>query len=180
MTGKAEEWVGIGRLHGPFGIKGWVRATSFADPPEHILAFSNWWIGEERQLPRQSGDNDLTKFKLLSGKPHTRGVVAALQGIETPEAAQALSGLDIWVPRSLLPEPEQDTHYWADMVGSQVVEKDGRLLGVVDYLFSTGANDVLVVRQPDGGERLLPFIRDVVLTVNVESRTITVCLMPGM
>lgn len=180
MTDKEQEWVAIGRLQGPFGVKGWVRATSFADPPEHILEFSDWWIGEDRQSTGQSGGDELKKVTLLSGQKHTKGVVVSLQGVETPEAAQLLSGLDIWVPRAWLPEPEEDTHYWADMVGSQVIESDGRVLGVVAYLFGTGANDVLVVQEPNGEERLLPFTREVVQAVDAEARTITVSLMPGM
>lgn len=180
MTDTEEEWVAVGRLHGPFGVKGWVRATSFSDPPEHILAFSDWWIGEERQITHASGGDALRKFRLLSGQKHTKGVVASLRGVETPEAAQRLSGLDIWVPRAWLPEPEEDTHYWTDMIGSQVVESSGQVLGVVAYLFATGANDVLVVREPNGEERLLPFTREVVQSVDVETRTITVSLMPGM
>ncbi len=190
MTGRAgsskqppaseTEWVAVGRLQGPFGVKGWVRILSFTDPPEHILTFSNWWLGGGRQAVAHPATGDLEKVVFLSGQRHARGVVVQLQGVETPEAAQALSGLDVWVPRTDLPEPEEDMHYWADMIGSQVIENNGRLLGVVDHLFATGANDVLVIREPDGKERLLPFTREVIQTVDTATRTITVCLMSGM
>lgn len=180
MTTPEDGWVAVGQLHGPFGVKGWVRVLPFTDPVERILAFPDWWIGTESQVAATPGANGLKKIPVLSGQKHTRGVVVQLQGVQTPEAAQVLSGLEVWVPRAALPEPEEDSHYWADLVGLQVVETTGNPLGVVAYLFATGANDVLVVQEPDGEERLLPFTREVIQTVDLEARTITVSLLPGM
>ncbi|MEO5340220.1 MAG: ribosome maturation factor RimM [Magnetococcus sp. MYC-9] len=178
MTNNATDWVAVGRLQGAFGVKGWVRITTFTDPPEHILSFADWWLGEESAI--HSGAAIPQKVDRLAGRKHARGVVAHLHGVENPEAAQRLSGLDLWVPRSHLPDPEEGEHYWTDMIGAQVVTTEGEPLGVVDHLFATGANDVLVVREADGGERLLPFTREVVQTVDRHDRVITVCLMSGM
>ena len=180
MAGKSTDWVSVGRLQGPFGVKGWVRVLSLTDPPERILTFAGWWLGAGCPTAARPNADGLRRVKLLAGQRHTRGVVAQLQGVETPEAAQALSGLEAWVARAALPEPEEDEHYWADMIGARVVESDGRELGVVAYLFATGANDVLVVQTPDGKERLLPFTREVVQTVDVAAQVITVSLMSGM
>ncbi|MEO5364018.1 MAG: ribosome maturation factor RimM [Magnetococcus sp. DMHC-8] len=180
MADAATGWVSVGRLQGPFGVKGWVRVLSFTEPPERLLTYTDWWVGGEGRGEAQPADGQLRQVTLLSSQQHARGVVVLLQGVETPEMARAWSGLTVWVPRAALPEPEEDAHYWADLVGAQVVEVDGRVLGVVSHLFATGANDVLVVQEPDGGERLLPFIREVVQAVDVATRTITVCLMPGM
>ncbi|MBF0461194.1 MAG: 16S rRNA processing protein RimM [Magnetococcales bacterium] len=180
MTENNADWVSVGRLQGPFGVKGWVRVLSSTDPPERILTFADWWLGEGRPTATRANVDGLRKVKLLSGQRHTRGVVVHLEGVDTPDAAQLLSGLDAWVARASLPEPAEGEHYWADMIGARVVEADGRELGVVAYLFATGANDVLVVQEPDGEERLLPFTREVVQTVDVATQTITVCLMSGM
>ncbi|WP_130471338.1 ribosome maturation factor RimM [Candidatus Magnetaquicoccus inordinatus] len=179
MTGNHPEWVSIGRLLGPFGVKGWIRVLSYTDPAEGVLDFDDWWIGKA-----ESGGNpiasQLRQVPLLDGASHTRGIVAQLEGLDTPEKARLWSGLGIWVPRTELPEPEEDAHYWTDLIGCQVVEENGQLLGTVDHLFSTGANDVLVVREANGEERLLPFIREVVIDIQIDQKTITVCLMPGM
>lgn len=179
MTDQPIEWISIGRLLGPFGVKGWIRVLSHTDPPEGILDFDDWWVGRanDGDTPQTS---QLRQVAVLDGEAHSRGIVAQLEGIDSPESARLWSGLGIWVPRSALPEPDEDAHYWADMVGCQVVEENGNGLGTVDYLFATGANDVLVVRQDDGEERLLPFIREVVLAVDVDRKIITVRLMPGM
>ncbi|MBF0185254.1 MAG: 16S rRNA processing protein RimM [Magnetococcales bacterium] len=179
MTEAQAEWISIGRLLGPFGVKGWIRVLSYTDPPEAILDYDDWWIGRA-----DSGDSptasQLRQVNLLDDEVHARGIVVLLDGVENPEAARLWSGMGIWVPRSELPEAEEDAHYWADMIGCQVVEENGSPLGTVEYLFATGANDVLVVREAEGGERLLPFIREVVLEVDVTRRTITVRLMSGM
>ena len=174
------DWVAVGRLQGPFGVKGWVRVLSFTEPYERILTYSEWWLRENTLIPQRGEICRSRKIRLLSGRKHQRGVVASLQGMDTPEAARAFSGLSVWVPRSQLPEPEEGTHYWTDLVGLQVVTVDGQVLGVVEYVFATGANDVLAVREPSGEERLLPFNHEVVQNVDTSARTITVSLMPGM
>jgi 16S rRNA processing protein RimM len=179
VTDNQPDWVSVGRLLGPFGVKGWIRVLSHTDPPDGILDFDAWWVGraDDGETPQTS---QLRHVALLDGESHSRGIVAQLEGIATPEAARLWSGLGIWVPRSALPEPDKDAHYWADMIGCHVQEENGQGLGTVEYLFATGANDVLVVRSADGEERLLPFIREVVLEVDVDLKRITVCLMPGM
>lgn len=174
------DWVTVGQLRGSFGVKGWVHISSFTKPQERILEFSAWWLGEDTQDSRHGSHSNLRKVECLSGKKHQRGVVARLQGVDSLEMARELSGLVVCVPRHQLPEPEEGAHYWADMLGLQVVTKNGKVLGIVEQLFATGANDVLVVREQDGGERLLPFTHEVIQDVNTSTRTITVCLMPGM
>lgn len=180
------KWVAIGQIQGPFGVKGWVRVLSFMEPYERILAFSEWWLGKDEPIlePDEAHAHDATrthkKVRIVSGKKHQRGVVAHLHGMATPEQAQTIHGLNMWVPRAQLPEPEEAAHYWVDMVGLQVVTDDGKTLGVVARLFATGANDVLVVHAPDGEERLLPFTEEVIQKVDTATQTITVCLMPGM
>jgi len=176
-----DRWVAIGQLQGTFGVKGWMRVWSFTEPREQILAFSEWWIGENRLILQYNDPCcDYEKFKLVSGRKHRRGVVARLQDVVSPERVKELSGLIIYVPRHQLPEQEKETHYWTDMAGLQVVTGDGHILGVVASLFATGANDVLVVRESNGGERLLPFTHEVVQNVDLSAQTITVCLMSGM
>ena len=179
MVSKRTGWVAVGRLQGAFGVKGWVRILSFTDPPERILSFFDWWLGDKSPVsaPPEAASK---RVALLSGQKHGRGVVALLRGVESPEAARALSGLNVWVPRGALPELQEGANYWADMMGLQVVTQEGQTLGVVAYLFATGANDVLVVQDAHGEERLLPFIQEVIQSVDLDSQTITVSLMPGM
>ncbi|OSM01961.1 putative Ribosome maturation factor rimM [Magnetofaba australis IT-1] len=95
-------------------------------------------------------------------------------------AAEALYGARLEVARADLPAPDEDEVYWLDLIGCAVVDADsGANLGVVADMMSTGANDVIVVNGPDG-ERLLPYIADVVIEADMETRTVRVRPLPGM
>lgn len=174
----------MGRLQGAFGVKGWMRVLSFTEPVETILTFPVWWInrhGAGAQHTRMSAqEGAFEQLALLSGRKHRRGVVALFEGIDSPEAVRRFVGYDVWIPRDRLDEPEAGSHYWADLVGSRVMTDDGHVVGVVTSLFETGANDVVVVQEPDGGERLLPFTHEVIRNVDTRTQTVTVSLLPGM
>lgn len=166
-----ERWVEIGQVKGIFGVKGEMRVQAFTEAPEGILAFPSWWIGRDETSRRE--------FTLIGGRPHGKGVVASVQGIDTPEAVRPLLGLPIWVPRHILPETDQEEFYWADLVGCLVETQEGTPLGPVVAMMATGANDVLVVRH-EGKELLLPFIADVVIEVEIKKRRLVVHLLPGL
>ena len=84
----------------------------------------------------------------------------------------ALIGREITVPREDLPETSPDEYYWSELEGTKIITTEGDELGTIDHLFSTGANDVMVVKGEK--EHLLPFIADVVLEVNLADGVITV------
>lgn len=104
---------------------------------------------------------------------HSAWLLAKLAGIETPEQAQALKGKAIEAPRAALPRPEDGTYYWADLVGLEVVNTQGLVLGVVKGMLSSGAQDVMEL-QGDQKTRLLPWVSAVVKRVDLESGRIEV------
>jgi 16S rRNA processing protein RimM len=154
----------VGRIAGIYGVKGWVRVTSYTDPAENILRYGPWIIG--RGHPQRA-------CRILAGRVHGRGILAHIEGIEDREAARGLIGAEIRVGRVQFAAPEPGRQYWADLIGLRVVNRAGQLLGVVDHLMQTGANDVLVVT----GERrrLLPYVPGRVVTrVDLQAGTIEV------
>jgi len=154
----------MGRITAPYGVKGWVRVVTFTEAPENLLDYTPWHL----QL-----DDRWLAVELLDGHVHGKGLVVQLAGCDDRDAAAALSGTEVGIYRSQLPVPGDDEYYWSDLVGLQVFTTDDRLLGVVDHLIETGANDVLVIR----GERecLVPFIRDqVIQSVDLEAGVIRV------
>ncbi|NGZ26922.1 MAG: 16S rRNA processing protein RimM [Magnetococcales bacterium] len=167
-------WFQIGQIIGVFGVRGEVKVKPFMDDPTAALQAKVWGLGESAQ--------GLREVTLVHGRRHGPGLVVKLAGWDSPEAASALQGQTLWLPREYFPEPEEDAFYWQDLTGCRVVdEADGSDLGVVRGLFSTGSNDVLVVgREGERQERLLPFIRDVVIQVDMENRRLTVRLLPGL
>ena len=104
---------------------------------------------------------------------HSSWLLAKLDGIETREQAQALKGTAICVPRAALPEPAEGIYYWADLVGLEVVNAQGLVLGVVKGMISSGAQDVMELAGAQG-TRLLPWVGAVVKRVDLEAGRIEV------
>jgi len=161
LEGAAKRVV-LGRVVGVYGVRGWVKVFSETDPREGILRYSPWLVG-----------NSLTPRPVLEGRRHGKGVVARIAGCDDRDQAAAMVDQEIAVSRDRLPPPRLDEFYWIDLEGLEVWTADGTHLGAVDHLFSTGANDVLVVTGER--ERLLPFAwGDVIKSVDFDQRRIEV------
>jgi 16S rRNA processing protein RimM len=158
-TAPTEGPVVLGRVSGAFGILGWVRVVSFTDPPDNLLLYAPWLVG----------DGALWRpFTCASGRPHGSGFVVQLREIASRDQAQALAGSLIAVPRAALPATEEDEFYWRDLEGLSVVDVGGTPRGRVDHLFSNGVHDVLVIRRDERGPDLLvPFLRQFVPRVDL-------------
>lgn len=164
----------VGRIQGPYGIKGWVHVASFTDPKENIQSYSPW------QLCDQSDQTDWRDAQVEGIRPHKQGYVAKLSGIDDRNGAEAVKGQLIGVPEANLPEPEIGEYYWRDLIGAEVVNADGRQLGEVVSLLETGAHDVLVIKPVEGPDSraaediLIPFHGNYVLEVEADARRIQV------
>ena len=157
-TAQDDEHVVLGCLTSPYGVKGWLKVYSYTSPIEGIFEHAEWVLskrGERRAC------------KLSQGRPHGKGLVASLEGISSRELAEQWAGADILLPKQALPALAPGDYYWYQLEGLQVETLDGECLGQVNYLFETGANDVLVIRPSEASlderERLLPFLPDDVI-----------------
>lgn len=168
MTARAQRVVVIGRVAGVFGVRGWIKVYSYTEPRADILRHREWLLRR---------DGDWQPLSLRGGREHGKGLVAHLEGYDSPELARGLMDCDIGVPRAALPALAAGEYYWADLEGLRVVTEHGVELGVVDHLLETGANDVLVVK----GERehLIPYVRgEVVTDVDLEHGVMRVAWDP--
>ncbi len=150
----AEEPVVVGQVGGAHGVRGWVRLTSYTDPPGNLLQYRPWFLrcaGEWRGI------------EVLEARPRGEGFVAWFSGIQDRDAALALRGSEVGVPASSFPPADPGETYWRDLIGLRVVNRDGTALGIVERLIETGAHDVLVVKGER--ERLIPFAREFVTEV---------------
>ena len=119
-------------------------------------------------------DGGWKEFSLLSGHAHGSELLVKLAGVEDRDLAQSLRGCEVAVWHSQLPQLEKDEYYWSDLEGLNVVTVDGQSLGIVQRVFATGANDVLVVSDGEQ-ERLIPYLPDsVVLKVDLEAACLEV------
>jgi len=163
MNGERKRIV-IGKVGGPFGVKGWIKLLSWIEPREEIADYSPWQIGRGDQWK---------EWKVAEFRPHGKGLAARLVGLDDRDKAAELLGAEIAVWRDQLGEPEPGQYYWADLVGLEVKSADGASFGRVDGLMATGANDVLVVKGER--ERLIPFIHgQVIKGVDLDAGIITV------
>lgn len=155
----------VGRLHGAFGVRGELKLESFTQPKAAIFRYQPWTLRDAQGRERVVDG--------ARGRETAKGFVATLADVADRDAAEALRGGELWVPRSALPPPEQGEYYWVDLEGLRVMNLEGVDFGTVSHLFSTGVNDVLVTRGER--ERMIPFLMpDHVRAVDFDAGVITV------
>lgn len=152
MAGDTPERLIVGRIVGLFGVRGWVKVLSFTDPRDNVVRYRRWQLGQRGAW---------RGVKVEDGRAHGKGVVAKLEGCDDRDAATLLIGAEIAIEREQLEALAPGEYYWTDLIGLKVLTEQGVELGVVDHLFETGANDVLVVRGER--ERLIPYVRGQVI-----------------
>ena len=160
----AEQRVLVGRVAGLYGVRGWVKIFSFTEPRTNILEYSPWHL---------HGDESFAECTIAEGRVHGKGLIARIDGVSDRDAAARYVGAEISVNREQFGDESADEHYWIDLQGMQVETTDGKVLGTVEHLFATGANDVMVVEGDR--RRLVPFVADdVVRRVDKAGRKIVV------
>jgi 16S rRNA processing protein RimM len=165
--------VDVGRITAAYGVKGWVKIHSQTEPPENIFDYQPW------QLKTRHGVKPIT---LVEWKPHGKGYVAQLKGIDDRNQAEALCPVGIAVDKSVFPALDADDYYWHQLEGCRVFSlyNNKRLdFGKVKRIMPTGANDVLVVVGDEGSidrnERLIPYVLgQFIQEVDIDNNIITV------
>lgn len=152
--------VALGRFGSPFGILGWIKVISYTDPVDNILNYSPWIV--------VFNDNTQLLIKEVKGKIHGNNLVVTFGQCKDRNQAQTYTNLEIYVDRAQLPPPSNDEYYWIDLIGLSVSNSEGEQLGLVKQVFATGSNDVLIVKEENGKEHYIPYIKDVILEVNLE------------
>lgn len=172
----ASDTIVVGKIGASYGIKGWLRITSYTEVLEGIFEFSPW-------LLNINGENKT--FHVEHWKRHNKGVVAKLQGVDDRDQAELIKNVEISIHEEQLPELDENDFYWRDLIGMQVVTEKGYDLGTVEQMFETGANDVMLVKANlkdafGAKQRMIPYLLDqVVKQVNKEAKSITVDWDPG-
>jgi len=155
----------LGNISGVFGIKGWVKIHSHTEPREAISQYSPWILKKRGEEQTQ---------RVLKLQRNGKSVIAQLDNVDDRNQAEILVGYDIYVQRDQLQKLPEQEYYWTDLEGLTVFNLDNASLGKVDYLIETGANDVLIVKDDEGNERLIPYIDDVVLEVDLNNQRLKV------
>lgn len=183
-----QDAVEVARIGEAWGVKGWFRVVPFAADPQAIYSSRRWFI----KPPQPTATSPLPKIRphlpellrITEAKTHGDGAVACARGVESRAEAEALRGARVFVARSSFPTASADEYYWVDLIGLQVVNRKGEVLGTVQGLIDTGPQSVLrVLAAGLGGsapaadtpaERLIPFVAAYVDTVSLEGKCIVV------
>ncbi|HIQ07710.1 MAG TPA: ribosome maturation factor RimM [Thiotrichaceae bacterium] len=154
----------LGKISGVFGVKGWVKIFSHTLPIQQIVSYSPLY------LRYKSG---WQAIEVVKGQKQGKAVVAQLEGIDDRDQAFALIGTEIGIRQDQLPTLQSGSYYWSELQGLTVVNQQQIELGRVDWLFSTGSNDVLVVKGEK--EHMVPWIEEsVIIAVDQEKKQILV------
>jgi 16S rRNA processing protein RimM len=169
--------VEVGRVLGAWGLKGGIRVKAFAADPQALFSTKRWYLQPPDSVRPAPGAGTLpTMLRVAQAREQGDAVVATLHDIEDRDAAEALKGARIFVPRGSFPTPSDGEHYWVDLIGLAVINRAGLLLGQVVGLIETGPHSVLRV-QPgaaDASEHLIPFVDAYVDAVDQSARCIRV------
>ena len=178
----------VGRFLDAWGVKGWLKVLPHSTDPEALLAAELWFLQapDAKFRPGFNAFTGTVSLQVGEAKIHSDSVVAKFSGIDDRTAAEALRGSRIFLPRSSFPVASKDEFYWVDLIGLNVVNREGVALGCVRDLMATGPQSVLCVEystpQIDGGtsmaERMIPFVSVFIDNVDIAGKCITVDWQP--
>ena len=152
----------LGVVIGAQGLKGEVKVKTFTQSPQKLGAYG--------PLHTKDGKG----FRVLSVREAKDGAVVVLEGVNDRNAAEALKGTELYVPRSALPKENTDEFYHADLIGLRAEDTEGRAMGMVRALHNFGAGDVIELVRDDGDEVFLPFTREVAQEIDIEGGRIVI------
>ena len=174
-----DDAVEVGRILDAWGIKGWFKIQPHSASPEALFSSKRWFLQPAERGPRAFEGTVL--MRVQQAKEHSDSVVASAHDITDRNMAERLKGSRILVSRASFPTPSPDEFYWVDLIGLQVINREGVELGTVSDLMSTGPNTVLVMQwEADGKtqERMIPFVNAFVDNVDLNARRILVDWQP--
>ena len=170
----------VGRILGAWGVKGWIRVQPHAKDPQALFSSRRWFLLPADRPGSRAAVPLPALLRITHSRSHGGDVVAAAQELGDRIAAQAVQGARVFVSRASFPTAGDGEYYWIDLIGLEVVNRDGQALGTVIDLIDTGAHSVLRLRRPDAApgaaaheaQRLIPFVAAFIDDVDLAARRI--------
>ncbi len=165
-------YLAVGYIAGVHGLRGEVKVELFTDYPERFAPGVILFAGDE-----------LEPVTVRYARPHKTHMLLAFTHVTDRDTAEELRGQWLFVDEKHAVALEENTYWVHDILGMTVISEDGEMLGVIQDVIFTGANEVYVVQPAaaDGADELmLPAIADVVQQVDLATRKMTVRLIPGL
>jgi 16S rRNA processing protein RimM len=156
------EWITIGQVVAPFGIRGEVKMYPQTDFPERIVTHPFLYLGPEH-----------APFRPLEARPHGKIILLRLQDVTDANTAETLRGKIVMIPANEIASLDSDQFFIHQLIGLQATHINGTPLGTVADIFS-GAQDLLVIRNPGKPDVLVPLVKALVPTVDIPNRIIVI------
>ena len=183
-----EDAIEVGRILDAWGVKGWLKVLPHSTDPEALLSAGTWYLQtpDVKFRPGFSLFSGTVALQIEESKIHSGSVVVKFAGLDDRTAAESLRGTRIFLSRSSFPAASVDEYYWVDLIGLNVVNREGAALGCVRDLMTTGPQSVLCIEYTStledgsslGAERLIPFVAAYVDKVDIAGKCITVDWQP--
>ena len=166
-----QEYFGIGQIVNHFGIKGMVKVNPFTDDISQFEKLKSILLVK---------DGKLSEVEIEETKYSKNQVLLKLKGIDTVEEAEKYRGCYLKIARSNSKKLPKDTYFIADLLGLTVYTDENILLGKVEDIYNSGANDIYVIKSEDGKQILLPGTKEVIKQIDLEQERITVHIIKGL
>jgi 16S rRNA processing protein RimM len=162
-------YLAVGTLRRSHGIRGDILLDVMTDFPERLKPGTHIFVGDKKQA-----------LKITRRRPHSDGMLLGFEGITTVEQTAKYRAQTVYVTAEDRPPLPDGEYYHHQIIGMSVVDETGAALGLITEIIETGANDVYVVKNADGREILLPALKQVLLDINLDTKTMRVHLLPGL
>ena len=165
------QYLEIGQIVNTFGIKGELKINPFTDDINRLDELKSMFVVKNKEL---------IPYEIETVRYHKNMVILKLKGINSMNEAEKLKGLYIKIDRKYAKKLPKGTYFIADLIGLEVYDENSNLLGSIDDIYNTGANDIYVVKNNLGKQILLPGIPQVIKKVDLENKKIVVHLLNGL
>jgi 16S rRNA processing protein RimM len=162
-------FLAVGKLRRPHGVHGDILMEVLTDFPERLQAGKTLYLGDAH-----------TPLELISIRHHQDLLILHFSGYSSPEQVSDLRNMIVYVLTQEVPPLPEGDYYQHQLIGLLVVNEQGEVIGTIQEILETGANDVLVTRTPSGKELLIPVIDSVMLNIDLPQRQVQVRLLPGL
>lgn len=166
-----KEYIKVGTITQPFGIKGETKVYPDIDDPAHFKKLKNVFFEK---------NGSYEEYEIESVRMALPLVIIKFRGIESPEEIRTYRQVDLYVQRKDAPPLEEGEHYYADLLGLEVTDDTGVYRGRLTDIIRTGANDVYEITGDDGKTFLLPVIKQCILDIDVKAGTMKIHILEGL
>ena len=171
IAGEPVVYLAVGTLRRSHGIRGDILLDLTTDFPDRLAPGTFLYMGDKKE-----------KLKITRRRPHNDGLILGFEGINNAEQTARYRAQTVYVLAKDRPPLPDGEYYYHQVLGLRVVDESDTELGFITEIIETGANDVYVVVNPANPTReiLIPALKQVLLDVNLDSKTMRVHLLPGL